>query len=198
MTVRMQAPQRRRQLLDAALPCFARKGYRGTTTAELASAAGITPPILYRHFESKRDLFAVLLNEAAARLVESWRKRLDGVGDPRRRRRALADAVSAAWGTADQRLILRAMSEAEGDAVIAGGVQRSLQRIRGFVAGELKTLQDARVVRTDTPPRQLARRLISAAVGDAITTAPGAPRTRAESSRWIESLVALPDKRPAG
>jgi AcrR family transcriptional regulator len=198
MTVRMRAPQRRRQLLEAALPCFARKGYRGTTTAQLAEAAGITPPILYRHFESKQELFAVLLDEAAARLVASWQARLLDRGDHRRRRRALADSVGRAWERADQRVILRAMNEAESNAVVAAGVERCLRRLRGFVAGEIEALQAAGAARTDVSSRQLARRLISAAVGDAVTMPAGPAGRRPDSARWIESLIAPRDRRPAG
>ena len=54
---RMRARDRRRQLLEVAADLFARYGYRGTTTARLAEHAGITEPILYRHFDNKQDLF---------------------------------------------------------------------------------------------------------------------------------------------
>ena len=59
---RMRAEDRRRQLLEVAADVFASRGYRGSTTAELAKAAGITEPILYRHFENKLDLFVTLVN----------------------------------------------------------------------------------------------------------------------------------------
>jgi len=198
MTVRMRAPLRRRKLLDAALPCFARRGYRGTTTAALAEAAGITPPILYRHFESKLDLFSNLLDEAAGRVVESWRTRLNGIADSRRRVAALIDAVSRPWRQADQRLILRALSEAEDDPAIARRVRECLRTIHGFVAAELKTLQAAGVVRDDVGARQLAQRLISAAVGVAITSPRTARGPNPGSARWIEALVAPRDRTPAG
>lgn len=194
----MRAPDRRRQLLDAALPCFARAGYRGTTTAELAEAAGITPPILYRHFESKLDLFSTLLDEAAERIVVSWQARLVGVGDPQRRATALVDAVSRPWRSADQRVILRALSEAEDDPVIARRVRQSLRTIHGFIAAELKTLRAAGAVRSDVSAPQLAQRLVSAAVGVAVTSPRGTRGPRPGSARWIETLVAPRDRKPAG
>jgi AcrR family transcriptional regulator len=198
MTVRMRAPDRRRQVLKAALRCFARKGYRATTTAELAEAAAVTPPILYRHFEGKLDLFTAVLDEAAARTVGSWRAKLGGVADPRRRRAALVDAVCQARASDDQRVILRAMSEAEGDAAIADLAGRCLRRIRGFVAGEIEALQAAGLARTDAPAPELARRLISVAVGVAVTSPRGGRGPRAGSAGWIETLVAPPDKTRAG
>ena len=54
---RMKAEARRRQLLEVAAELFAANGYQGTTTAALAEAAGISEPILYRHFNNQLDLF---------------------------------------------------------------------------------------------------------------------------------------------
>jgi AcrR family transcriptional regulator len=47
----------RRLLLDAARELFARQDYRGTTTREIAEAAGVTEYLLFRHFGSKAGLF---------------------------------------------------------------------------------------------------------------------------------------------
>jgi AcrR family transcriptional regulator len=53
-----RSDQRRRALLEAAVTCFARKGLYGTTTAEIAEAAGISQPYIYRLFVNKEALFA--------------------------------------------------------------------------------------------------------------------------------------------
>ena len=55
-TKRLPADERRRSILDAALSVLAEGGYAGMTTARLARKAGVTEPILYRHFASKRAL----------------------------------------------------------------------------------------------------------------------------------------------
>ena len=55
--VRLPAAERRQSLLEAALPIFAAGSYRGVTTAEIARAAGVSEPVLYRHFPSKRALY---------------------------------------------------------------------------------------------------------------------------------------------
>ncbi|MEB3021142.1 TetR/AcrR family transcriptional regulator [[Mycobacterium] crassicus] len=63
MTGRSAPPTRRprgeprRLLLDAARDLFARQDYRSTTTREIAKAAGVTEPLLFRHFGSKAALF---------------------------------------------------------------------------------------------------------------------------------------------
>ena len=59
---RLPAAERREQLLDTAVTLFAKRGYAGATTAELAKAAGVTEPIIYRHFASKKDLFIAVID----------------------------------------------------------------------------------------------------------------------------------------
>ena len=51
-------------MLDTACRVFSKSSYRGATTAEIAREAGISEPILYRHFGSKRDLYLACLDEA--------------------------------------------------------------------------------------------------------------------------------------
>jgi TetR/AcrR family transcriptional regulator len=58
----MTAADRRSQLLDAALELFSRKGFGGTTTREIAAAAGVTEAIIFRHFPSKQALYTAVLD----------------------------------------------------------------------------------------------------------------------------------------
>ena len=56
-TPRLAAADRRRTLVEVAVATFLERGYAGTTTRMLADAAGVTEPILYRHFDDKADCF---------------------------------------------------------------------------------------------------------------------------------------------
>ena len=56
MSTRLPASERREQLLDVAMTVFAANGYHGTSMNGVAKAAGVTKPVLYKHFPSKRDL----------------------------------------------------------------------------------------------------------------------------------------------
>jgi AcrR family transcriptional regulator len=69
-TQRMPRAQRREQILDAATRAFARAGYTATKLEDIAAEAGITQVILYRHFESKSDLYRAVLDRAMTRLDE--------------------------------------------------------------------------------------------------------------------------------
>lgn len=51
---------RRRQIVDAALECFARHGFTGTTVLDICAAAGLSPGAVYRYFGSKEDIIAAV------------------------------------------------------------------------------------------------------------------------------------------
>ena len=58
---RLDSDDRRRAIVDAAVPLFARNGFAGTTTRELAAAAGVSEALLFRHFPSKQSLYREIL-----------------------------------------------------------------------------------------------------------------------------------------
>jgi AcrR family transcriptional regulator len=67
---RMRAPERREQLLQVARKVFAKGGYQTVTMDDVARQAGVTKPILYDHFPSKRDLYQGLLEADLATLEQ--------------------------------------------------------------------------------------------------------------------------------
>ena len=83
---RLPAAERRQAVLDTACRVFARSSYRGATTAEIAAEAGISEPILYRHFGSKRELYLACLEQAWRRLKACGEARVRRPADPRDRR----------------------------------------------------------------------------------------------------------------
>ena len=70
---RLPAAKRKEQLLDCAMQLFAAHGYARATTAELAKLAGVTEPIIYRHFDSKLDLFVALIERTAGMTLTTRR-----------------------------------------------------------------------------------------------------------------------------
>ncbi len=59
---RLSGPQRRAAILEVAIEVFSQKGFRGTTTRELAAAVGVSEPVLYQHFATKRALYEAILD----------------------------------------------------------------------------------------------------------------------------------------
>ena len=69
-TTRMTGQERRQAILEAAIRMFAERGFRGVTTRELAQAVGVSEPVLYQHFPSKRELFTAIIEHKIAQTEE--------------------------------------------------------------------------------------------------------------------------------
>jgi AcrR family transcriptional regulator len=148
---RLTAVERRQAVLDTACRVFARSSYRGATTAEIAREAGITEPILYRHFGSKRDLYIASLEQAWQQFRATAEQAV--ADDPGRCLGAISDAYMAR--RARIRLVdlwIQALTEASSDAVIAKAVRKQIREVhaffvevieRGQAAGELNADRDA-------------------------------------------------------
>lgn len=67
---RMSAEERRRSILAAAVPLFAQRGFKGTTTKEVARAAGVSEALLYRHFPNKEALYREIKDITCGSKVE--------------------------------------------------------------------------------------------------------------------------------
>lgn len=83
MAARLPAAARRRQLLDVALAEFAEQGFGGVSMDRVAEAAGVTKPVLYQHFASKRALYLELVDDVADRLEAAVVKATTDAASPR-------------------------------------------------------------------------------------------------------------------
>ena len=63
MPVRLSAENRRQQIMQVATGLFARQGFEGTTTRQIAEQAGVNEALLFRHFPSKENLYCTLIEE---------------------------------------------------------------------------------------------------------------------------------------
>jgi AcrR family transcriptional regulator len=145
---RLSAGERRQEVLDGACRVFSRSSYRGATTAEIAREAGITEPILYRHFGSKRDLYLACLDEAWRSLREVAEQAVRD--DPGRCLGAVADVYMAK--RVKTRLVdlwIQALTEASDDATIAKAVKRQIGEVHAFFTDVIRRGQAAGVVVAD-------------------------------------------------
>jgi AcrR family transcriptional regulator len=188
---RMRAQQRRRQLLEVAATLFARLGYRGATTAELAKAAGITEPILYRHFDNKLDLFVTLIDEVGREVAAGWEQALNGVSDPTERLQILLAGNPATHerGRGVYRVIFQAMTETEGDPEIAIDIRHHFTKLHKFISNELLSLQKAGAIRKDEPAAGLAWLMMNVAVGYGMTSPLGLGKPTRGAKSSMERLI---------
>jgi AcrR family transcriptional regulator len=90
---RLNAPERRALIEQVATELFAQRGYAATTVEDIARAAGVTKPMLYRHFESKQELCIALLDRHRDELVAAPLAVFDpDADDDRGQRRTMIEA----------------------------------------------------------------------------------------------------------
>lgn len=78
---RMSSVARRTAIIDAAVELFSKNGFRGTTTRELASAVGVSEPVLYQHFATKKDLYEAIVEHMLAQVANRFESRLEELPD---------------------------------------------------------------------------------------------------------------------
>ncbi|MCO8127738.1 TetR/AcrR family transcriptional regulator [Acidimicrobiia bacterium EGI L10123] len=83
MSSRLPAARRREQLLEVALHVFAARGFHQTSMNDVAEAAGVTKPVLYQHFTSKRALYLELLELVSLRLMAAIDEATSAAAGPR-------------------------------------------------------------------------------------------------------------------
>jgi AcrR family transcriptional regulator len=174
---RLPAARRRRQLLDVAIEVFATHGFHRTSMDEIADAAGVTKPVLYQHFSSKRQLYLELLDDVGSRLVAAVTGAVDGASGPRQQ-------VEAGFG-AYFRFVAQATSGFR--LLFGGGVRRDEEfadAVRQFEDNMAESV--AALIEADIEPEH--RRLLGyGIVGLAETTA------RHWVDSWNAEEAATPD-----
>ncbi len=140
---RLPAAKRKEQLLDCAADLFARHGYARATTSELAKAAGVTEPIIYRHFKSKRELFIALIERSGRETLRQWEQDLKDAEDPAERlRRLIGDnPMVSERGRAAYRVFLQAITEVD-DPEIHEALVHHIRSLHDFIAEELVRAQE--------------------------------------------------------
>ena len=151
---RLPAEQRRTAIVDAALQVFGERSYGAATTAEIARAAGISEPILYRHFASKRDLYVACLEAMAARLQETVEAIITAEPDPREWTFSIPRAIDQLrkQGIYPSQLWVQALGQAGEDAELTKYLRRHVRELHDFAAGIIRRAQEAGGVAADRDP----------------------------------------------
>jgi AcrR family transcriptional regulator len=151
---RMAAADRRQHLVETAIRLFTDGSYHGTTTAEIARAAGVSEPILYRHFASKRDLYLAALEHVWAKTRESWEHALKTSPD------ACAAIEAIGKGHVSVRspklqlaeLWVQALSEASEDPDLKRHLRRHMREVHDFVADLVRRGQKEGAIAAERDP----------------------------------------------
>lgn len=166
---RLKAPQRREQLIEVATRLFAKSGYEATTTAAIAEAAGVTEPILYRHFDSKQELFVAIVRSVSELTMRHWQEIIGDLEDPAEQVRAIAEHFPEHIRTlADAYHVLHgALSTSRDDKVLAV-MKEHYAQIERFFVQIIQRGQQAGVFRPQLDPKGPTWQLIMTGIGYAM------------------------------
>jgi AcrR family transcriptional regulator len=173
---RMTKAERKRQLLGHAKNLFVHLGYRDTTTEKIAAAAGVTEPVLYRHFDSKKTLFLEVLQEIREATLGRWNAETAGPGDPLAKLHAVADLYLGATRerALEFRVMHRTLVESDDEEIVA--LLRSFYLdSESLLAKLILEGQQTGVFRRSLDPRVGAWELIRTALGYTLTLPLGVP-----------------------
>ena len=166
---RLKAPQRREQLIEVATKLFAKHGYEATTTAAIAEAAGVTEPILYRHFKSKQELFVAIARAMSEQTMKHWHGLIDGVQDPIERIRVIAASFPGhIQKLTDAYHVIHGALCTSSDPKVLKVLREHYAQIEEFFVGVIRDGQTAGLFRPDTDPRVSAWQLINIGIGYAM------------------------------
>jgi len=184
-SARLPAARRRQQLLEVALVVFGEQGFYPASMNDVADAAGVTKPVLYQHFRSKRDLYREVLTDVGAHLLDAITKATTAAESPH-------EQVELGF-IAYFRFV--EANEAAFRVLFGGGTRRDeefaaqVAEVEGAIAEAIATLIDVEGL-TGDQRRQLAHGLVGLAEGTSrLWMAEGAEEPAEDLARLVADLA---------
>ena len=189
---RLTADERREAIVSAAWTVFARNGYHRASTQEIATLAGCSEPMIYKHFTSKQALFAAVLEAAGEEMclrVEVLTAQSD---DPLR---SLADVFHSLRKEPRvleiMRLRMLAVTLVDDNPDIRAALEKTANRMRKRVAKAVAEQQAAGAVRPDVDPEQVAWLYFGIVISAGFRYAVYGDRAHKSFSQLPETLLTL-------
>ena len=148
---RLPAAERRQAIVETAIRLFTESSYRGTTTAEIARAAGVSEPILYRHFDSKLALYLAAIDHVWEQARSAWERTLASTPDAwpavEEIGREHVSVHSSKLQLAE--LWVQALAEAADDVELREHLRGHLREVHDFTAALFRRGQGQGVIAAD-------------------------------------------------
>ena len=137
---RLPAAERRRAVVRAALRVFSSTSYAGATTAEIAREAGVSEPLLYRHFASKRELYLAALDHVWGDMRASWERALESTENVREALETMGRGHVTVRDCKFQmaELWVQALGEAAEDPELRKHLRRHMREVHDFLADVIR------------------------------------------------------------
>jgi AcrR family transcriptional regulator len=202
-TMRLPAAERRLALVDAAMRVFSEGSYSGATTAQIAREAGVSEPILYRHFGSKRELYFACLDEAWRRIRVRIEESIEELGAGEGWR-AMGPATMREMKVLVPSLWMQAITEAGEDAEIRTHVRGHMREVHDFFAHILRRVQAEGGIHADRNPEAEAWIFVAGSLLVSIADRLGGPlraedfdAIKSERLRWLTGEPMAPPPAPS-
>lgn len=164
ITSRMSGDERRKQILRVAIQLFSQRGFSGTTTKEIARAAGVSEAIIFRHFANKDELYHAILDHKACE--GGGPNPFDAIVDAIERKddfEIFYQLILNALNHHEQdpefmRLLFH--SALEGHELAEMFVRGNIVPLYEFLSDYLETRQEDGEIRKDIKPRVIVRALV--------------------------------------
>jgi len=143
-STRLTGPERRAAVVESACRVFSKGSYHGSTTAQIAREVGVTEPVLYRHFASKRELYLACLDDVWVRVRAIWLEALEADDDPKTWLKTLGESYLEARAASRVFLVdlwIQALTEAADDPEIRSALREQLREVHNFVADVIRRAQ---------------------------------------------------------
>ncbi|ADU51953.1 transcriptional regulator, TetR family [Thermaerobacter marianensis DSM 12885] len=153
---------RSQQILATAKAVFAQSNYRSSTTAEIAAAAGISEPLIYRYYPSKKHLYLAVLGDVAQRILQRWdairRTETSSLACLHRIGRDYLDLLDR--NSDDLKVFFKAVCE-DGDPEIRDFLAESYRSYARYLEDVARQGQERGEIRRDIPARVIAWQMMS-------------------------------------
>ncbi|EKP95290.1 TetR/AcrR family transcriptional regulator [Thermaerobacter subterraneus] len=159
---RRATTKRSEQILRTATAVFARSNYRSSTTAEIAAEAGVSEPLIYRYYPSKKQLFLAVLDDVTRRILQRWetvrRSEPSSLACLRRIGQDYLDLVDR--NSEDLKVFFKAVSE-DSDPEIRRFLAESYRKYARYLEEVAREGQERGEIRRDVPARAIAWQMMS-------------------------------------
>lgn len=170
--VRMSGDERRSQILQIAIKLFSQNGFRGTTTKEIARAAGVSEAMVFRHFATKDELYHAILDHKACEgravnPMETICEALTAKDDEQVFYQMILNALNKHEGDPEfMRLLFH--SALEGHELAEIFIAENIVPIYEFMSGYIAQRQNEGAIRPNINPRVIVRAIVGMMIHHAL------------------------------
>jgi TetR/AcrR family transcriptional regulator, fatty acid metabolism regulator protein len=158
----MADPDKRQQIIDAAVRVFARTGYYNSRVSDIAREAGIASGTIYLYFETKDEILVTLFREAMAQWVRHARREIAGEPDAVAKiRRLVALHFSVLEGNPDLAEVVQ-VELRQGHKFFRGASAHEVSAYFDLIRGILEEGMAAGMIRIDIEPKLATKMLFGA------------------------------------